>query len=138
MSFRRCFLFSYRLLLKLYPPSFKQRFGPEMFELAEACESTEWPLIFSDTTVGIVRCWIEGTHSAAALTEPNAYIPVGESPVKAFGLLQGLVLTVAILAGVAYVNHRWPPPCPNSIFPDRQFRPAIPTTDGRLARGKIA
>ena len=118
MNCRPSFLFAYRLLLKLYPPSFKQRFGSEMFELAEACEPIEWPLIFGDTTVGIARCWLEGTHSTAALTEPNGYVPVGGSPVKAFGLLQGLVLTVAILAGVAYVNHRWPPPCPNSLFPD--------------------
>jgi hypothetical protein len=115
---RRCFLFGYRLLLQLYPPAFRHRFGIEMLELAEACEPTDWPLIFGDTIVGIARCWIEGTHSVAALTEPNAYVPVGESPVKAFGLLQGLVVTAVILSVVAYVNHRWPPPCPNSLFPD--------------------
>ena len=127
MNLRPGFLFAYRLLLQLYPPAFKQRFGPEMFELAEASELTDWPLIFGDTTVGIVRCWVEGTHSAGVLTEPNAYVPVGGSPVKAFGLLQGLLLTVAILAGVAYVNHRWPPPCPNSLFPD----PPVTTPVGR-------
>ncbi|PYV61237.1 MAG: hypothetical protein DMG95_12670 [Acidobacteria bacterium] len=114
---RRCFLFAYRLLLQLYPPTFRHRFGAEMIELAEACEPNEWPLIFGDTSIAIVRCWIEGTHSPAAVTEPNAYVPIGESPVKVFGVLRGVVLTVAILAGVAYVNYRWPPPCPNSLFP---------------------
>lgn len=118
MTLQRGFLFAYRLLLEFYPPAFKRRFGAEMLELAEACEPNEWPLMFGDTSVAIVRCWIEGTHSTAALTEPNAYVSVGESSVSAFGLLQGLVLTIAILAGIAYVNHRWPPPCPNSLFPD--------------------
>lgn len=126
MTVRRCFLFAYRLLLQLYPPAFKHRFGTEMFELAEACELPDWPLIIGDTTVGIVRCWLEGTHSAAGVTEPNAYVPIGESPVKVFGLLQGVVLTVAILAGVAYANHRWPPPCPNSLFPDQPISSSHP------------
>jgi hypothetical protein len=114
---RRCCLFAYRLLLQLYPPTFRHRFGAEMIELAEACGPNEWPLIFGDTSIAIVRCWIEGTHSAAVVTEPNAYVPIGESPVKVFGVLRGVVLTVVILASMAYVNHRWPPPCPNSLFP---------------------
>ena len=125
MNFRPSFLFAYRLLLKFYPPSFKQRFGSEMFEVAEACEPTDWALIFGDTTVGVVRSWFEGIHSASALAEPNAYIPVGGSSVKAFGFLQGLVLTVGIIAGIAYVNHRWPPPCPNSLFPDLPVTTAV-------------
>ena len=118
MNLRRCFLFAYRMLLELYPPAFKRRFAPEMLELAEACEATDWPLIFGDTSIAIVRCWIEGTHSAALVAEPNAYLLLGESPLRPTRILQGMVLFLAIVAGVAYANHRWPPPCPNSLFPD--------------------
>jgi len=118
MTLQRAFLFTYRLLLEFYPSAFKHRFREEMLELGAACEPNEWPLIFGDTSVAVVRCWIERTYSTPVLTEPNAYVSVGESPVRAFGLLQGLVLTIAILAGIVYLNHRWPPPCPNSLFPD--------------------
>jgi hypothetical protein len=118
MTFQRGFLFAYRLLLQFYPSAFKRRFGEEMLALAAACESNEWPLIFGDTTVAIVRCWIEGTHSAALVAEPNPYLSLGESPVRLSRILQGMIIFVSMIAGVAYVNHRWPPPCPNSLFPD--------------------
>jgi hypothetical protein len=115
MNIRNCFLYAYRILLVFYPPSFRRHFAPEMLELAAAAEPTEWPLIFGDTSVAIVRCWLEGSHSTAALPEPDAYVPLKESPISAFVLLPGLVLSIVIIAGFSYVNYKWPPPCPNGV-----------------------
>jgi hypothetical protein len=55
----------YRRLLQLYTPAFRKRFAVEMPELAEAAEPREWPLIFGDSSVVIVRCWLQpaGTSS---------------------------------------------------------------------------
>jgi hypothetical protein len=114
MNIRNCFLHAYRILLVFYPPAFRKRFAPEMMELAAAADLCEWPLIFGDTGVGIVRCWLEGTHSTA-LAEPNAYVPLRGSPISAFALIPGLVLSILIIAGFSYVNYRWPPPCPNGV-----------------------
>jgi len=115
MNIRKCFLYVYRILLAFYPSSFRRRFAPEMLELAATAEATEWPLIFGDTSVAIVRCWLQGTHSTATLVEPNAYVPLRESPISAFVLLPGLVLSIVIIAGFSYVNYKWPPPCPNGV-----------------------
>ena len=118
MKSRKGFLLGYRLLLRLYPSSFRARFGPEMLKLAQAADRAEWPLIVGDTSIAIVRCWFEGTYSAALVPQTNAYLSLGESPVKPSRILQGMVLFLAIVGGVVYINHRWPPPCPNSLFPD--------------------
>ena len=115
MNIRKCFLYAYRILLVLYPSSFRKRFAPEMLELAASAEITEWPLIFGDTSVAIVRCWVQGPPSTAALPEPNAYVPLRESPIGAFVLLPGLLLSILIIAGFSYVNYKWPPPCPNGV-----------------------
>jgi hypothetical protein len=115
MNIRNCFLYAYRILLVFYPSSFRSRFAPEMLELAAAAELTEWPLIFGDTSVSIVRCWLGGTHSTAAQTEPNAYVPLRESSMSAFVLIPGLALSILIIAGFSYVNYKWPPPCPNGV-----------------------
>jgi hypothetical protein len=115
MNIRKCFLYAYRILLVFYPPSFRRRFATEMLELAAAADITEWPLIFGDTSVAIVRCWVQGSPSTAALPEPNAYVPLKESPISAFVLLPGLVLSIVIIAGFSYVNYKWPPPCPNGV-----------------------
>lgn len=114
MNLHRSWLRAYRLLLQLYPPAFKKRFASEMLEVAAADESPEWPLIFADTGVAIVRCWIEGTHSTAVLAEPNGYLSLGGSPVRPLGLLQGFILSTAIITGVCYVAYRWPPSCSSS------------------------
>ena len=100
---------AYRLLLQFYPPAFRQRFAPEMLELAEAAGPAEWPLIFSDTSVAIVRCWVEGSPSTTALAEPNSSFSLGGSPARSLGL--GFVLSTALLLSLAYVGYRWPPPC---------------------------
>lgn len=115
MNIQKCLLNAYRILLVFYPPSFRRRFGLEMLELAAAAEMNEWPLILGDTSLGIVRCWLEGTHSTDAVAEPNAYRPMKESPISAFVLLPGLALSIVIIAGFSYVNYKWPPPCPNGV-----------------------
>jgi hypothetical protein len=115
MNIQSCLLYAYRLLLEFYPPSFRRRFAPEMLELAAAAELTEWPLIFGDTSVAIVRCWLEGTHSTAVLAETNAYVPLKESPISAFVFIPGLVLSIVIVAGWSYVNYQWPPPCAKGV-----------------------
>lgn len=113
MNIRTCLLCAYRVLLVFYPPSFRRRFAPEMLELAEAAEISEWPLIFGDTGIGVVRCWLEGTHSTATLSQANAYVPLRESPIRAAVFIPGLVLSLAVVGGWSYVNYHWPPPCPD-------------------------
>jgi hypothetical protein len=102
---RRWLLFAYRLLLRLYPPPFRKRFGPEMVEIAEAAESSEWPLIFGDTSFAIVRCWLEGDRATAALAETNAYLALGQSPIRRLRFVQGFVLSIAILTALCYFSH---------------------------------
>jgi len=109
MSIQRGLLSAYGLLLQFYPPPFRKRFGTEMLELATAAELSEWPRIFSDTGIAILRCWFEGSPSTAVLTEPNAYVSIGGSSVRSLGL--GFVLSTTIIVGLAYIGYRWPPPC---------------------------
>jgi len=136
MNIQSCVLYAYRLLLVLYPPSFRRRFAAEMLELAAAAEPSEWPLIFGDTSVAIVRCWLEGTHSTAALAESNAYVPLRESPISAFVFLPGLVLSIVTIAGLSYVNYKWPPPCANGVHV--VMRVVDPSQGGRSQRPKLA
>ena len=104
MSMRLCLLFAYRFLLQLYPAAFRRRFAPEMLELAESAETAEWPLIFGDTSVGIMRCWLDpsATSSTVVADGPDAYLALGESALPASRLFQGLVLTIAIILGLCY------------------------------------
>jgi hypothetical protein len=104
MSMRAGLLWAYRSLLQLYPAAFKKRFATEMLELAEAAEPAEWPLIFGDTSVAIVRCWLDpaASPSAAASAGQDAYLALGESGLSASRLFQGLVLSTAILIGLCY------------------------------------
>jgi len=104
MRMRLGLLWAYRLLLQTYPPAFRKRFAAEMLGLAEAAEPEEWPLIFGDTSVAIVRCWLEpaATGSAAVPAGGDAYLALGESGLSASRLLQGLVLSTAILVGLCY------------------------------------
>jgi hypothetical protein len=106
ISMRRCLLYSYRLLLLLYPYAFRQRFAPEMLELAEAAEPGEWPLIFSDTSLAIVRCWLKPptTSSTLAPAAQDAYLALGESALTPLRFLLGFVLSTAIIAGLCYAG----------------------------------
>jgi hypothetical protein len=111
MNPQRFFLGSYRMLLQLYPQAFRRRFAPEMLQLAEAAEPADWLLILGDTSVAIVRCWIEGSPSTETAPEPNPYMPLGGYPVRASGFLHGFVLSTAIILVLAYMGFRWPPAC---------------------------
>lgn len=109
MSIQRCVLCTYGLLLRMYPSAFRRRFASEMLELVRTAELREWPLIFADTSVAIMRCWFEGSPSTAALTEPNAYLSLGGFSLRNLGT--GFVLSTAIMAGLAYMGCRSSPPC---------------------------
>jgi hypothetical protein len=103
---RRCLLFSYRILLAAYPPAFRRRFAAEMLELASSVELSEWPLIFKDTGLAIVRCWLEPAPADAAV-EPDAahgylFSSLGKSALPASRLLQGLVLSTVIILSLFY------------------------------------
>jgi hypothetical protein len=106
MSLRRCLLYSYRLLLQLYPCAFRERFAPEMLEFAEAAEPDEWPLIFSDTGVAIVRCWLRpaAAGSTFAPASQDAYLALGQSSLTPSRFLLGFVLSTAIIAGLCYAG----------------------------------
>jgi hypothetical protein len=102
MSLRRSLLCTYRILLQLYPSAFRRRFAPEMMELAEMADPGEWPLIFGDTSVAIVRCWLEPSASSTAMPEPNAYLGLGGFTLSFSKLLPGFVLSIAIILGLYY------------------------------------
>lgn len=105
MTVRRCLLRTYRLLLLLYPYAFRQRFAPEMLELAEAAEPGEWPLIFSDTSLAIVRSWLKpATTSTLAPAGQDAYLALGQSALTPSRFLLGFVLSLAIIVGLAYAG----------------------------------
>ena len=114
MSMQRGLLLAYGFLLQLYPQAFRRRFGEEMLEVAEAAEPGEWPLIFGDTSVAILRCWWEGSPSTAAVVDPDAYLAIGETRPSASRLLPGLAISIAIIVGMVYSGYRWPPPCQRS------------------------
>jgi hypothetical protein len=108
---QRGLLRAYGFLLQLYPPAFRRRFGGEMLEVAAAAEPSDWPLIFGDTSVSILRCWWEGSPSTVAVVDPDAYLAIGESRPNISGLLHGLAISIVIIVGMCYVIYRWPPPC---------------------------
>jgi hypothetical protein len=106
MNLRRCLLFTCRFLLLLYPYTFRRRFATEMMQLAAEAEPAEWPLILSDTSLGIVRSWFEpfGTGTAALPATPGSYVAIGGSALTASRLFQGLALALVILLGLSYVS----------------------------------
>jgi hypothetical protein len=115
MTIRRWLLGTYRLLLRLYPPAFRTRFAGEMLELAAAADADEWPLIFGDTCVAILRCWFTGNGSTVVAAGPDAYLSLGESPLRGARLLQGFVLSIAFIVGLYCLNYTRTPPknqCP--------------------------
>jgi len=106
MSMRLCLLWAYRFLLQMYPPAFRKRFAPEMLELAEAAQPDEWPLIFSDTGLAIVRCWLQPAAASSTLAPAtqDAYLALGESALTPSRFLLGFVLSTAIIAGLCYAG----------------------------------
>jgi hypothetical protein len=104
MNMRRCLLYVYRVLLSLYPASFRKRFAAEMLECAEAAEPHEWPLIFGDTGLGIVRCWLEPScgDSTVQPAGKSAYLALGASGLTPARLFLGLALSTAIILSLCY------------------------------------
>jgi hypothetical protein len=106
MMFRRALLFSYRVLLYFYPYTFRKRFATEMLQLAAEAAPCEWPLILGDTSLAIVRSWVE-PHSSSSISAPaskDAYIAIGGSALSLPRLFQGLALALVIVLGVSYVG----------------------------------
>jgi hypothetical protein len=106
MTLTRCLLYAYRVLLRFYPPTFRTRFTPEMLEVAEAAELSEWPLIFGDTGITIVRRWLDPAvlESTAPCAEPDAYLSLGTSPISGFGLLRGFALSLVLILCLSCVT----------------------------------
>jgi hypothetical protein len=107
MMLRSCMLFTYRVLLCFYPYAFRQRFSTEMMQLAAEAAPTEWPLILGDTTLAIVRSWIEPSSPSAIGAQPNqdAYVAVGGgAALSAPRLFVGLVLALVIVLGFSYAG----------------------------------
>ena len=76
-----------------------------MLEFAEAAEPDEWFLIFSDTSLAIVRCWLKpGASSTLAPAGQDAYLALGGSALTPSRFLLGFVLSTAIIVGLAYAG----------------------------------
>lgn len=104
MKVRCGFLVAYRVLLRLYPRAFRQRFCEEMLEIAAVADASEWPLIVSDTAVAIVRSRITSPAAPSRAISQDEYLPVGEWPTKAARLFQGFALATALVLGACYVS----------------------------------
>jgi hypothetical protein len=105
MKLRRCFLFTYRFLLHLYPYGFRHRFASEMMQLAAEADAAEWPFIFSDTGLAVVRSWLEPSASTSAPSSSHdEYLAVGGSALTASRLVQGLALALALILGITYLG----------------------------------
>jgi hypothetical protein len=106
MKMKGSLLSAYGLLLRLYPPDFRERFADEMLDLAAEADPAEWPLIFGDTMIAILRSWLHAI--VAGLTPvpagPDAYLALGESRLTPATLLQGFALTVVLILGLYYVT----------------------------------
>ena len=74
--------------------------------MAEAAEPREWPLIFGDTTVAIVRCWLQPARTSSTLVPAgqDAYLALAGFGLTALRLLQGLLLSTAIIVGLCYAG----------------------------------
>lgn len=105
MTTQRPLLFVYRQLLRLYPVGFRQRFAEEMLETAESADLSEWPLIFTDTSVTIVRTWLQPRAvNSAAITVQGEYLSLGEARVKPMRLFQGLGVATAVVLIACYIS----------------------------------
>jgi hypothetical protein len=102
MKIRRALVFAYSNLLRLYPAALGQRFAAEMLEIAESADLSEWPLIFTDTTVAIVRSWLETPLSRGTGSDP--YLPLEQLPMKPWKLVQGFALAATLVLWTCYVS----------------------------------
>ena len=106
MTAQRPLLFVYRQLLRLYPLGFRERFAEEMLETAESAGPSEWPLIFTDTGVTILRTWLQPrvVPSTAVVTVQGQYLSIGEASVKPIRLFQGLGVATAVVLLTCYIS----------------------------------
>src|SRR5215470_1927554 len=100
MRFRSFLLRCYRALLQLYPENFKTQFAAEMLEIAEAARIDEWRLIVTDTSIGILRSWMQWfTDDATQAMDRNGYFRVEVGRLPLFRLLQGFLVSGVIIVG---------------------------------------
>jgi hypothetical protein len=107
MNLKQCLLFTYQFLLRFYPCSFRKRFAAEMMQLAAEAEPAEWPLIFGDTSLSIIRSWFEPSGTGATTVSAaatDAYVAIGGSALTASRLIQGLTLALIIVLGITYLG----------------------------------
>lgn len=106
MKLQGCFRCAYRSLLWLYPGDFRNRFAAEMLQLAEAAKPTEWPLIFGDTCLAILRSWFEEAIVGATVQAagPDGFPAIGQRRLPALRLIQGFVLSIALILVADYVS----------------------------------
>jgi hypothetical protein len=103
---RHWLLFGYRFLLYFYPYAFRRRFQTEMMQLAAEAAPGEWPMILGDTSLAIVRSWLEppSPREIVSPTRPDAYVAVGGSALRTSRLLLGLALSLSIILGLCYAG----------------------------------
>jgi len=114
MSTRLCLLWAYRCFLQLYPRRSENVLRLRCWSWQKQPKLGNGPLIFGDTSVAIVRCWLQpaGTSSTVVPAGQNAYLVLGESELTAWRLLQGLVLSTAIIVGLCYAGSLGNPELP--------------------------
>ena len=106
MKTRPPLLFAYRQLLRLYPPGFKERFGEEMLDIAESADLSEWPLIFGDTSLAIIRTWLQPDKRRLGLatTLPAEYLSLAGPTVKPLKLMGGLGIAALLVVIASYIS----------------------------------
>jgi len=108
MKTHHTLLFAYRQLLRLYPPGFKERFTEEMLDVAESADISEWPLIFGDTSLTIVRTWLQPEKRRLPLTAiaPVNYLSLAEPALKPMKLVGGLGMAALLVVIASYISTR--------------------------------
>jgi len=76
-----------------------------MLQVAKLAEPGEWPLIFVDTCLAMVRCWLASPDEPRPFPAgQGAYLAVGESGLPIARILQGLVLAMVLVASLCYAG----------------------------------
>jgi D-alanyl-D-alanine carboxypeptidase len=104
----------YRLLLKLHPPAFRERFAAEMLWIFDEAAATQGvPRLFADAFVSLLRQWIvrpESWHMPLAAAVPPAagstrffsweHFEFAEQRLPFHRFLQGAVISLGLLSVV--------------------------------------
>lgn len=102
MNLRLILLFTYREMLRLYPANFKEHFADEMVEIATAARLKEWPLIFCDTGIGVVRSWLFADSSES--NGQGVLLQLPTSAVRPFQLIEGFVLAIMLVLAASCLS----------------------------------